>query len=173
MTSSKRRLTMQVLAVLASATMLTGVPSAPQARAQPPGFPDLNAFTETPASQDFSRPDRSANGYAYFRTPDGLSCMVGSLVRCSGPLPGLAGAEYGDCALVLQSYEAARRSEPFRFEKSTDGCPPPTDELLAVGQKATFVSNDTTICAVGAGQLTACIRNDHGFVLQPSGSWVF
>jgi hypothetical protein len=173
MTNAKRRLTSQVLGVLVSVAALAYVPHAPRAQAQPPGFPDLNAFTEAPASLDFSRPGRLANGYAFFRTPDGLSCMIGSLVRCSGPLPGLAGAEFSDCAFVLQSYEDAQRSEPFRFEKSTDGCSPPTDELLAVGQKATFVSNDTTICAVGAGQLTACIRNDHGFVLQPSGSWVF
>ena len=173
MTSAKRRLTIQALRALASVAVLACVTLAPPAHAQPAGFPDLSAFTEAPASLDFSRPDRSANGYAFFRTPDGLSCMVGSLVRCSGPLPGLARAEYGDCTFVLQPYEDSQRSEPFRFEKSTDGCSPPTDELLAVGQKATFVSNDTTICAVGTGQLTACIRNDHGFVLQPSGSWVF
>jgi hypothetical protein len=171
--SAKRRLTIQALGVLASVAVLTCVTTPPPAHAQPAGFPDLNAFTEAPASLDFSRPDLSANGYAFFRTPDGLSCMVGSIVRCGGPLPGLTRVEYGDCAFVLQSYEDAQRSEPFRFEKSTDGCSPPTDELLAVGQKATFVSNDTTICAVGAGQLTACIRNGHGFVLQPSGSWVF
>jgi hypothetical protein len=43
---------------------------------------------------------------------------------------------------------------------------------LAAGKK--FVGKNGT-CAVGDGGLVACIDadNKHGFVLQPSGSWVF
>jgi hypothetical protein len=99
--------------------------------------------------------------------------MIGSVTRCSGHLPGLPVDRYGDCAVILQTYEESTRSEPFRFEESTVGCPPATDALLDVGQKLTFATNYTTTCVVGQGRLTACIQNDHGFVLQPSGSWVF
>lgn len=164
----------QVLAVPAMVATLAVGPAVPSAEAQPPGFPDLNAFTEAPANLDFSRPDRWANGYAFFRTPDGLSCMIGGVRRCSGPLPGLP-VEYGECAVVLQTHEEYSRSAPFRFEKSVKGCPPPADTLLNIGQKLTLTANNTTTCVVGEDRLTACIDGDgkHGFVLQPSGSWAF
>ncbi len=164
----------RVLAVPAMVAALAVGPAVPSAEAQPPGFPDLNAFTEAPANLDFSRPDRWANGYAFFRTPDGLSCMIGGVRRCSGPVPGLP-VEYGECAVVLQTHEESSRSTPFRFEKSVEGCPPPADELLNVGQKLTLTANNTTTCVVGEDRLTACIDGNgkHGFVLQPSGSWVF
>ena len=175
MTSVACQLYLRTPCSIAAAFSLACIGAAPSAHAQPAGFPDLDAFTEAPASLHFSRPEKAADGYAFFRTPDGLSCMLGSVNRCSGPLPGLPADNYGDCAVVVQTYEEASRSEPFRFEKSTEGCPPPTDEMLNVGQKLTFTTNYTTTCVVGQGRLTACIdsQNDHGFVLQPSGSWVF
>ena len=163
----------RMLAVLTTIAGLAVLPSTASAHAQPPGFPDLDAFTEAPANLHFSRPVRWASGYAFFRTPDGISCMVGSLTRCSGPLPGLPAETNGACPLVLRTYEQATRSAPFRFETTTDGCKPTTDDLLDVGQKLTFTASDTTTCVVGVDRLTACIQNDHGFVLQPAGSWVF
>jgi hypothetical protein len=101
--------------------------------------------------------------------------MIGSLKQCHGPLPGLPVDTYGSCPLVLQTFEQASRSEPFRFERSDGLCSPSTDTLLDVGQKLTLVANDTTTCVVGANDLVACIDGDnqHGFVLQPSGSWTF
>jgi hypothetical protein len=99
--------------------------------------------------------------------------MIGSVTRCSGHLPGLPVDRYGDCAVILQTYEESTRSEHFRFEESTVGCPPATDAPLDVRQKLTFATNYTTTCVVGQGQFTACIQIDHGFALQPSGSWVF
>ncbi|KAA0096855.1 hypothetical protein CIW49_19615 [Mycolicibacterium sp. P1-18] len=151
---------------------LVSIPGAPEVHAEPPGFPDLAAFTEAPLSVDYSRPDKSANGYSFFRTPDGLNCMAGSLVRCSGSLPGLPTAQFGDCASVRQSHEQAEDGGPFAFAKDST-CRDEPDQLLDVGQKLTLVSNYTTTCVVGANRLTACIRAGHGFVLQPSGSWVF
>ena len=165
-----------LLRLLTVATVAAGVAlvsTAPAAQAQPPNFPDLNAFSEAPADLHFSRPARWASGYAFFRTPDGLNCMIGSVTRCSGALPGLPSGEYGACAVVLQTYEEATRSLPFRFETSSEDCGPSTDDPLGVGQKLTFTTNYTTTCVVGEANLTACIQNDHGFVLQPSGSWVF
>jgi hypothetical protein len=167
------RLLLRSFAVLMAAAGLTVVPAAQPAKAQPPGFPDLDAFTEAPADLDFSRSAKSADGYAFFRTPDGLDCMVGSLTRCSGNLPGLPAGEFGACAVVLQTYQEATRGEPFRFQASEQGCRPSADQLLAVGQKATFTTHGVTTCVVGAERLTACTNGDHGFVLQPSGSWVF
>lgn len=163
---------LKTLAIPALAVVLYAAPDVPRAQAEPAGFPDLTAFTEAPANMHFSRPDKWASGYAFFRTPDGLNCMSGSIVRCSGALPGLSTAEYGDCAEVFQTYDAASRGEPFTFGRTSD-CDDAPDELLDVGQKLTFTTNSTTTCVVGRDRLTACIRGDHGFVLQPSGSWVF
>ena len=162
----------KALAVAYVAAGLVASPGAPEARAEPPGFPDLAAFTEAPSTVDYSRPDKWANGYSFFRTPDGLNCMAGSLVRCSGPLPGMPAAEFGNCADVLQTHEGAINGEPFVFAKAST-CRLGPDELLDVGQKLTLTANDTTTCVVGPDRLTACIRADHGFVLRPSGSWVF
>lgn len=163
---------MKSAAVTALAVGMCAFSGGPTAAAAPPGFPDLDAFTDAPAHLTYSRPDKSANGFSFFRTPDGLSCMVGSLIRCSGSLPGVPVAEYGDCAAVYQTYEAASRSEPFRLERAGE-CQRATDELLDVGQKLTFDTGYSTTCVVGRDQLTACISNDHGFVLKPSGTWVF
>lgn len=154
------------------AASLCAVAGPPVAAAEPAGFPDLAAFTEVPSGPQFSRADKWANGYAFFRTPDGLNCMAGSLVRCSGALPGLPAGDYGDCAAVVQTHAAAVGGEPFRLERASD-CTPEPDTLLDVGQKLTATTNYTTTCVVGRDRLTACIKDGHGFVLQPSGSWVF
>jgi hypothetical protein len=170
---SSTRLPVRLLAAVALATGVAVVPADATANAQPPGFPDLTAFTDAPTNLHFSRPDRWASGHAFFRTPDGLSCMMGSLTQCSGALPGLPAGVGAECAEVLQTADEATRSEPFRFETPTDGCPTSTEDLLDVGQKLTFTTNYLATCVVGEGRLTACIQNGHGFVLQPSGSWVF
>ena len=163
---------LKVVVVAFAVTGLVSVPRAPEVHAEPPGFPDLTAFTEAPLSVDYSRPDKWANGYSFFRTPDGLNCLAGSMVRCSGPLPGLPIAEFDGCAEVRQTHEEADHGEPFAFARSST-CRQEPDQLLDVGQKLTLTGNYTTTCAVGPDRLTACIRAGHGFVLQPSGSWVF
>lgn len=163
---------LKAVVVAFAVTGLASVPGAPEVHAEPPGFPDITAFTEAPLSVDYSRPNKWANGYSFFRTPDGLNCMAGSLVRCSGPLPGLPTAEFGDCADVRQTYEEADAGEPFAFARA-GACRQEPDQLLDVGQKLTLAGNFTTTCVVGPDRLTACIRAGHGFVLQPSGSWVF
>lgn len=167
------RVLLRILTVLAVIGGLYTLPIGQAAKSQPAGFPDLNAFTEAPADTDFSRPDKWANGYAFFRTPDGISCIIGSLKQCHGPLPGIPTDDDRTCPMVIQTYEESTRSAPFRFAHSNEPCAPPTDNLLDVGQKLTL--NLGTTCVVGANRLTACIdsSNDHGFVLQPSGSWTF
>jgi hypothetical protein len=110
------------------------------------GVPRPQRIHRSPCEPALLPSGKSANGYAFFTTPDGLSCMIGSVTRCSGHLPGLPVDRYGDCAVILQTYEESTRSEPFRFEESTVGCPPATDALLDVGQKLTFATNYTTTC---------------------------
>ncbi|BBZ12529.1 hypothetical protein MBRA_27240 [Mycobacterium branderi] len=63
-------------------------------------------------------------------------------------------------------------SSDFVFDRHGGACPPFNAAALNAGQK--IETGDVT-CAVGANQLLACIdpSRDKGFVLQPSGSWVF
>jgi hypothetical protein len=65
-------------------------------------------------------------------------------------------------------------TRPFVFGSNEGPCVPSVDPVLGAGQKVTNTALGIT-CVVGEDSLTACIdtRTDHGFVLQPSGSWVF
>jgi hypothetical protein len=163
-----------LVAVATLVAGLTAVGMSSPANAAPPGFPDLTSFTEVSNPGSYTRPERSANGYAYFNTPDGISCAIGSTKWCGGNLPGIPSGEGSGCPSVVQTNEMASRSEPFKFESSDRPCAPPTDTLLNPGQKLTFEAYGTA-CVVGDGDLTACIDtwHNHGFVLQPSGSWAF
>lgn len=158
------------VAPLLFAGCLAGTTLAPQACAQPQQFPDLSAFAEAPTPSQFSRPDKWANGYMFFRTPDGVNCMIGATKTCYGNLPGLAPAQTSACSSVMQDDP----STPFRFNRSDQQCVPATDAVLNPGYKLTFEARGTT-CVVGQDRLTACIDtwHNHGFVLQPSGSWTF
>lgn len=150
--------------------LLTATTLAEPAAAQPLHFPDLSAFAEAPTPSQFSRPDKWANGYMFFRTPDGVNCMIGATKTCHGNLPGLAPAQTSACSSVIQDDP----STPFRINRSDQQCVPATDAVLNPGYKLTFEARGTT-CVVGQDRLTACIDSwhNHGFVLQPSGSWTF
>lgn len=147
--------------------------AAPKASAQPQGFPDLSSFTEVDAAQ-FSRPfsyaERWANVYSFFRTPDGLNCATGPGSWCNGAIPGLPSGQSGSCASVHQKGD----DRQFTFSADNGNCEPAQDKVLNPGQKLTDSLTGST-CVVGESGLTACInpQTDHGFVLQPSGSWVF
>ena len=151
------------------------------ATAAPPRFPDLNAFQPVdpgPYTMHFGR----GGGGVFFATPDGLQCGWGSLANgpadhvtaeCDGPLPGLpdtAPVGSGGCERV--GVASAQHSDlgPYGFFQGT--CPVITAPVLNVGQKITAAN---TTCVVGADRLTACIDPilNRGFVLQPSGSWIF
>ncbi|WP_029110123.1 hypothetical protein [Mycobacterium sp. URHD0025] len=148
-------------------------PLTPDAHAQPPGFPDLSQFTEVDAAQ-FSRPfsyaERWANVYSFFRTPDGVNCAIGPGSWCTGNIPGLPSSQSDACASVHQTGD----NQQFTFSTDDITCESTKDKLLNPGQKLTDSLTGTT-CVVGQGRFTACInpQSDHGFVLQPSGSWVF
>jgi hypothetical protein len=151
-----------------------GAPTAPTAAAQPAGFPDLNQFTAVDAGpyvRPFSYAERWANGYLFFRTADGISCAIGGSSWCTGDLPGRPDQPAG-CGNVQSDGGDATR--PFVFGSKEGPCVPSTDPVLGAGQKVTNAAFGIT-CAAGSDGLTACIdtRQEHGFVLQPSGSWVF
>jgi hypothetical protein len=163
--------TLRVLAAVAFVAA-AGAASPPRATAQPDGFPDLNRFTAAdPAhyTRPFSYAERWANGYLFFRTPDGISCAIGGSSWCTGDFAGRPDNP-GACDSVQRDGDAA--AQPFAFGSNDGPCVPTADAVLSAGQKVTNTAFGTT-CVVGEGLLTACIQNDHGFVLQPSGSWVF
>ncbi|PQM44511.1 hypothetical protein C1Y40_05331 [Mycobacterium talmoniae] len=91
-------------------------------------------------------------------------------VRCSGNIPGIPDDNDPGCAHL----GATGIHGPYVFTRGIGDCPPFPGwiAVLEVGQS---VSDNNISCVVGAGNLTACIDPVHnrGFVLQPSGSWVF
>lgn len=153
-----------------------------EASAQPPGFPDLNAFTPVdPAPYTASA---RGGGDTFFKTPDGIQCALPNpypwkpgehlSAGCSGPLPGLpagAPASPDGCTEISTPTGMPTDLGPYSFQKG-GSCPILTSQSLVPGQKITA---GAITCAVGANRLTACIDPalNRGFVLQPSGSWTF
>lgn len=161
------------MVAVACTTAALAATSSPQAGAQPPAFPDLAKFADADPTlfvRPFSYAERWANGYLFFRTPDGISCAIGGSSWCTGRFPGDADQPSG-CSSVSQSGDAAT---PFELKSVADGCATTTDTVLNTGQKLTNATFGIS-CVVGESRLTACIgaHGEHGFVLQPSGSWVF
>jgi len=148
-------------------------------------FPDLSSFAAADWQQ-FDRDGSPGKGYLVrFSTPDGstrCSILNGLTASCVGNIVGIpnaapefardndtfAGNDSGSCAGVLLD-----NADSYSFRRNGGGCPPFADtKTLQAGQK--LVKYQIT-CAVGDGNLTACINTatNHGFVLRPSGSWTF
>lgn len=89
----------------------------------------------------------------------------------TGPIPGLRADQQSMCPSATGG---ASPADPFTFGRSDQPCVATADAVLGPGQKLTNDAYGTT-CVVGEGKLTACIDTwtNHGFVLQPSGSWAF
>ncbi|KQY02901.1 hypothetical protein ASD37_25450 [Mycobacterium sp. Root135] len=158
------------MVTLATFAVLTARPAA----ADPPGFPNLDQFTATDPGQfirPFSHAERWANGYLFFRTTDGISCAIGGSSWCTGDFPGRSDRP-GRCDNVQN--DGGDVTRPFVFGSKDGACVPGSDPILSAGQKVTNAAFEIT-CVAGQDGLTACTdtRNGHGFVLQPSGSWVF
>jgi hypothetical protein len=156
----------------------------PMSAAAPAGFPDLNAFTPVDTNIYIVGNPRSAT--IGFVAPGGVACTWRyssdphdhDAVKCSGDIPGVPASASdngnGGCAQVEVAGYPASRTGPYVFTRSGGACPPSDSSLLPlnVGQK---LSATNVTCVVGANDLTACIDTieNHGFVLQPSGSSVF
>ena len=165
---------MKTKAIVTAGAALLAISAPPAANAVPDGFPDLAGFTPVDATafvRPFSYAERWTSGYVFFRTPDGISCAIGGSSWCTGAFPGLPPEQQSPCAAVRQG---ANGSAPYTLAPSDQPCVATADKVLNPGQK---LVNDTyaVTCVVGDGNLTACIdtRNNHGFVLKPSGSWTF
>jgi hypothetical protein len=175
---------MRSMRAVACAVILFVAAVAPIASAQPPGFPDLSGFADMTAAFTTHENRGGAPG-VNFSTPDGLTCGFptppnpgpdSQMVSCDGPFPGLASipvsnASQGACDLGSVNALAGTPSQINHFRGP---CPsPPGRQVLNPGQK---VSSGNVTCGVAGGNITACINTgegEHGFVLQPSGSWTF
>lgn len=165
------RLSFLLRSALAFSAVAICLTTSPSAAAQPTDFPNLDEFVEVDSahfSRPFSYAERWANVYTFFRTPDGISCEIGPSSRCTGRLPG---TNQVGCSIVHQPYSADTELA-FVLKHEDAPCEQTTDPVLGVGQKITDPLTGIS-CMVGADRLTACIRNDHGFLLTSSGSGVF
>jgi hypothetical protein len=140
-----------------------------------PNFPDTSSYVEAD-SQQYEADDPRVSSL-FFTTPDGLWCHMFQNAGCSGKLPGTSGIPNKDgCSSVEKSGQFDGDGAPYVYKpytaRSCDFKPGNTKaNLLNIGQKLTL---DKATCVVGANSLTACISEyGHGFVLQPSGSWLF
>lgn len=149
----------------------------------PPGFPDLDGFTDVSTDHVVSR----YYALATFTSPTGLQCAMWSsrgdtAAFCFGAVPGL---EHPANQVYAGDYKAY-------FDQNA---PPDTDKLngkpLASGQKVilgaggSLMGGDQITCGV-QDVLVACIvikgfrqnhgddtAQRHGFVLDPQRSWTF
>lgn len=149
----------------------------------PPGFPDLDGFTDVSQDHVVSR----YYALATFTSPTGLQCAMWSsrgdtAAFCFGEIPGL---DHPANQVYAGDYKAY-------FDQNT---PPATDKLngkpLASGEKVilgaggTLMGGDQITCGVQE-VLVACMlirgfhqnhgddtAQRHGFVLDPQKSWMF
>lgn len=163
----------------------------PTAAAQPPGFPDVNAFTPVdPQGYVFVQYLGSEPGNytfnVHFSTSEGVACVWTYIhkgmenpnayagIRCMGDIPGIPDSVPDNGGLGCARVVSAPFSHELVFDRHWGDCPPfpPGVPSLNAGQK---IETGNATCVVGGGNLTACIDpvHDSGFVLQPSGSWVF
>lgn len=165
------------------------VATPPVAAAQPPGFPDVDDFTPVNAQGYLVQHSRrgqlgSVDNTYYtvdFMTADGVGCAwnyerpgssqpVIPEILCAGNIPGIPDTVPGrsgpGCGKV------SWMPGGFGFGRYWPQCGPYTTHVLSAGQKLETVN---ATCVVGAESLIACIDtvDNQGFVLQPSGSWVF
>jgi hypothetical protein len=161
-----------------SASMQTSALAPP-----PPGFPDLDGFTDVSHDHDVSR----YYPLATFTSPTGLQCAMWSsrgdtAAFCFGAIPGL---DHPANQVYAGDYKAY-------FDQNR---PPDTDKLngkpLASGEKVTLgaggnlMGGDQITCGV-QDVVVACMlirgfrhnhgdhtAQRHGFVLDPQRSWTF
>lgn len=166
--------------VAASAVLI----AAPAANAQPPKFPDVDSYPAVDLSEyQVIGAHPSMSGWA-FSTPGGLRCqsnMIADLgVSCSGPIVG-AGTGMNSVTVSL-----ARPGLIAQYDQSPDDHSYP---LLPTGTKiapgngivCTALTDDALACRAGKPDSWPKDTPDppdrhygeHGFVVQPSGSWSF
>jgi len=170
--------------ILAATVVSVTALSIPAANAEPAGFPEVDAFPAVdPTDYRVDGAHPSLSGWM-FRTPGGLVCrdsLIPDLgIACDGPVVGAAPGTN----LVAVSLTNAGRIQAV--EPSPEDHLPP---LVPTGSK--FDAGNGVVCAVLADDAFACRAQkpdswpkdtpdppdrhygEHGFVIQPSGSWTY
>ncbi|MUL81542.1 MULTISPECIES: hypothetical protein [unclassified Mycolicibacterium] len=153
-----------------AAIVLAGA-TAPIADASPPGFPDLDAFSAVDPAPYVEHGLKASR--VGFTTPT-MTCSWDYLQDHNAHVvAGCRGTIVGMPAEARQSeIGSSCDGVGSTFTRGSGPCPPPDEyPRLAPGHKLTAVN---TTCAV-TDDGVACIDPivNHGFVVQPSGSWVF
>lgn len=143
----------------------------PTASAQPPGFPDLNSLTDVTPDYIGINP-RDSHGFNFVTAEGGFSCGGStSGASCSGAFPGLEGIPMGPAQGPCELGFANAFPTGGSITRNRGTCDNGGSfRVLNVGQR---VSYGPTTCGVFPGSVTACVSGEHGFVLQPSGSWAY
>lgn len=185
---------MRALGVLALATASAVAPAQHAGATPPPSFPNLDTFTAVPAEGYVATATTSGTPRVTFSTGNAMVCdfyggaapapQPSQDIKCSGELPGMENVPFpgashlrpGDCVVSSVNFKGPGYELSRMSYGGCGGNPaalPSNGKLLAAGQKVTYLN---VTCAVGADNLVACLDStsgDHGFVLQPSGSWAF
>ncbi|TDZ46318.1 hypothetical protein CCUG63695_01132 [Mycobacteroides franklinii] len=171
-------------ALFVSSAVFAALVAAPAANAQPPKFPDVDSYPAADlAEYQVIGAHPSMSGWV-FSTPSGLRCqsnMIADLgVSCTGPI---VGAGVGMNSVVVSLTKPGLIAQ---YEQSPDDH---TYPLLPTGSK--IAPGNGTVCAVLADDALACRAKkpdswpadtqdppdrhygEHGFVVQPSSSWVY
>jgi hypothetical protein len=172
----------------------SAIASAPHAAAEPPPrFPDLSRFVAVPADGYATAAQGGAPRISFSVTPTLVCDFYGGPapapqpsqdIKCSGdapgmddvPFPGGGRSKPGDCVVGTVNFKGPGYELSRMTYSGCDGNPPALPsggKPLAAGAKLTYLN---VTCAVDAGNVVACLdttSGDHGFVLQPSGSWAF
>jgi hypothetical protein len=158
-----------VLALAACSPPPTATTASPASAKPPTGFPDLSSFTAVDPE------DYHVSGTSFI-SPDRIDCVLDfgphEVTVCSGEIPGMPVSAQGSGCAWVHKADPAATDAPYVLEHSDDACATSLARPIQPGKK--LVGKNGT-CAVGDGGLVACIDSDnkHGFVLKPSGSWVF
>lgn len=148
---------------------LAACSSASNTASPPPNFPDLKAFHAVDPA-DFQLTGTS------FLSPNRIDCVLDfgphQVTVCSGNIPGLPKSVPGSGCPAVRKADQASGDTSYVFQRSGRACATSHAKPMTAGNK---LSGNNGTCAVGDGDLVACIDADmkHGFVLQPSGSWTF
>lgn len=185
------RLTLAAL-TLAAVPAIVSAPHA--AAAPPPRFPDLSRFVAVPVDGYATSPQDGSGPRIRFSPTPTLVCdfyggpapapQPSQDIKCSGDMPGMDDVTFpggghpkpGDCVVSAVNFKGPGYELSRMSYGGCDGNPPavaPGGKPLAPGAKLSYLN---VTCAVDAGNVVACLdttSGDHGFVLEPSGSWAF
>jgi hypothetical protein len=178
---------------LAAASAIASAPHA--AAVPPPRFPDLNRFVAVPVDGYATTASQGGAPRISFSATPTLVCdfyggpapapQPSQDIKCNGDAPGMDDVPFpgggghpkpGDCVVGAVNFKGPGYELSRMTYGGCDGNPPALTsggKLLGAGQKLSYLN---VTCAVGADNFVACLdttSGDHGFVLDPSGSWAF